>query len=83
LPYKINGKPFNEYARETALIQKELQKDGIEISISDEAYLINRSSGFSTLKDFLDTNRYYFFSGKRDKLEEEIAGINKRAVDIK
>ena len=83
LPYKINGKPFSEYAKDTALFQKELQEAGMDVSISDEAYLIYRASGFSTIKDFLNTNRYYFYSGNREKLEEEIASINKEAVIIK
>lgn len=78
LPYKINGMPFKNYARETALFQRELQEEDIETSISDEAYLIYKYSGFSTLRDFLNTNRYYFYSGNRKKLEEEIASVNSR-----
>ncbi|MCM8777400.1 MAG: radical SAM protein [Candidatus Omnitrophica bacterium] len=82
LPYKINGLSFKEYAKETALFQKELQKEGLETSISDEAYLIYRYSEFPTLRDFLNTNRYYFYSGDRDKLEAEIAYINRRITGI-
>lgn len=78
LPYKINGMPFREYAKATALFQKELQEEGIETSISDDAYLIYTVSGFSNLRDFLNTNRYYFYAGKKEKLEEEISFINKK-----
>ncbi|MDD3726323.1 MAG: radical SAM protein, partial [Candidatus Ratteibacteria bacterium] len=82
LPYSINGMSFKEYSKEAALFQKEVQNEGIETSISDDAYLIYKVSGFSTLRDFLNTNRYYFYSGKRDKLEEEIAYINKKITGI-
>ncbi|MCX8082328.1 MAG: radical SAM protein [bacterium] len=78
LPYRINGMSFKDYARETFIFQKELQEEGIETSISDEAYLIYKVSGFSTLRDFLNTNRYYFYSGNRKKLEEEIISVNSR-----
>jgi len=82
LPYRINGMPFKKFARETEKFQKDLQKEGIETSISDEAYLLYRFSGFSTLRDFLSANRYYFYSGNREKLEEEIRYINRKSGGI-
>ncbi|HPP30359.1 MAG TPA: B12-binding domain-containing radical SAM protein [bacterium] len=82
LPYKINGMSFNEYAKETALFQQELQKDGIETSISDEAYLIYKFTSFSTLRKFLDINRYYFYAGKRENLEKEITDINRKMAGM-
>ncbi|MBN1445831.1 MAG: radical SAM protein [Candidatus Omnitrophica bacterium] len=79
LPYRINGMPFREFAGETERFQKDLQKEGIETSISDEAYLLNKFSGFSSLKEFLNKNRCYFYSGNRKELEAEIETINYRA----
>lgn len=79
LPYKINGMPFKEFARETERFQKELQKEGIETSISDEAYLLYMFNGFASLREFLGSNRYFFYSGNRKELEAEIDFINRKS----
>ena len=81
LPYRINGMPFKEFARETERFQKDLQKEGIETSISDEAYLLYNFSGFSSLREFLSKNRYFFYSGNRKQLETEISVINGKSGD--
>jgi radical SAM superfamily enzyme YgiQ (UPF0313 family) len=76
LPYRINGMAFKEFARETERFQKDLQKEGIETSIPDEAYLLYMFSRFNSLREFLDKHRCFFYSGNRNELEEEISFIN-------
>ncbi len=83
LPYRINGMPFKEFARETEKFQRDLRKEGIETSISDEAYLLYGCTKFSSLQEFLSKNRCYFYSGNRKELEAEIEAINRRAKTCK
>lgn len=78
LPYKVNGMSFKEFARKTEEFQKEIKSLGIEVSISDDAYLLYRYSDFEKIEDFLKNNRVYFYSGNSKKLYEEIGGINKK-----
>ena len=81
LPYKINGLSFKEFATETENFQKDIQKEGIETNISDEAYLFYKFSPFSSLDEFLDKNRYYFYSGNYEKLVEEVNYINSKGKE--
>jgi radical SAM superfamily enzyme YgiQ (UPF0313 family) len=79
LPYKVNGMSFKHYAAETENFQKDLQKEGIETSISDEAYLLSKFTEFPSTGEFLKQNRVYFYSGQVEKLKNEIADINRKS----
>jgi len=82
LPYTINGMAFREFAGKTEKFQKDLQREGIETSVSDEAYLLYGFSGFSSLNEFLNRNRCFFYSGNRKELEAETKNINRKAVNL-
>lgn len=82
LPYKVNGLSFKEFAAETENFQKDIQKIGIETNISDEAYLFYKFSPFSSMEEFLDKNRCYFYSGNYEKLVEEINYINSKELKV-
>lgn len=76
LPYRVNGMPFKKYAAETEAFQHDVHNLGILTSVSDETYLLYRHSGEASLNTFLDKNRYAFYAGQRELLEEEICTIN-------
>jgi len=79
LPYKVNGMSFKEFAYETEKFQKDINKLGINTSISDADYLYYKYSGFKSTDEFLKFNRVYFYSGNSEKLKEEIEKINKNS----
>jgi len=79
LPYKVNGMSFKEFAYETEKFQKDINKLGINTSISNEDYLFYKYSGFKSIDEFLKFNRVYFYSGNSEKLKEEIEKINKNS----
>ena len=76
LPYKVNGMDFRQYAGETERFQKELCDAGITTFVSDEAYLLSRFSGFKSMVDFVDYNRYFLFAGLAGEIRKEINVIN-------
>jgi len=79
LPYRVNGMSFKEFAYETEKFQKDINKLGINTSISNEDYLFYKYSGFKSIDEFLKFNRVYFYSGNSEKLKEEIEKINKNS----
>jgi hypothetical protein len=79
LPYRVNGMSFKEFAYETEKFQKDINKLGINTSISDADYLYYKYSGFKSIDEFLKFNRIYFYSGNSEKLKEEIEKINKNS----
>jgi radical SAM superfamily enzyme YgiQ (UPF0313 family) len=79
LPYRVNGMSFKEFAYETEKFQKDINKLGINTSISNEDYLFYKYSGFKSIDEFLKFNRVYFYSGNSEKLKEEIERINKNS----
>ncbi len=83
LPYKVNGMSFNEFAYETEKFQNEVKNLDINVSISDDAYLLYKYTEFESLDEFLKFNRVYFYSGNNKKLEEEIKKINKNSEKLK
>jgi len=79
LPYKVNGMSFKEFAYETEKFQKDINKLGINTSISNEDYLFYKYSDFKNTDEFLKFNRVYFYSGNSEKLKEEIETINRNS----
>jgi len=79
LPYRINGLPFRQFVRQTAQFQHEVAKMGISTSVSDDAYLLFLCSRSPSLDRFVADNRVWFYAGRREKLEEEIATINEES----
>ena len=80
LPYTVNGMPFRKFAAETEMLQREIRQAGLETSVSDESYLLYRNSSYVSLGDFLDRNRYLFYSGKSRELCQEVKNINGKAA---
>ncbi|MCM8769566.1 MAG: radical SAM protein [Candidatus Omnitrophica bacterium] len=79
LPYRVNGLPFQLFARQTEVFQTDLKKAGLETGVSDEAYLLFQVSGMKTLDEFVRWNRCWLYSGQGDALREEIETINRNS----
>jgi hypothetical protein len=75
LPYRLDGKKFRQFARETGDFNKEVEKLEIDTSISDDWALMASHSGLSN-REFRDCARVCFFTGDGQGLQRMIEGIN-------
>ena len=74
--YKIDGKKFKKFSRETMRMIKDIEEIGILTGISDDQFLMAAFSGI-TPEEFRDKNREYFFTGDHEKIGEMIEKINR------
>lgn len=75
LPYRVDGKKFRHFVRETELFLKKLEAAGLATGIADDIALMSKCSHLSP-KEFRDLSRGYFFAGDAFKLQELIVKIN-------
>jgi len=75
IPYKINGKEFKEYMRESNEFALELEKSGILMHMTDEMIVMAKYSGMP-VKDFRDKSRHYLSLGDYTNLRSLINTIN-------
>ncbi|MFH2068233.1 MAG: radical SAM protein [Candidatus Omnitrophota bacterium] len=75
LPYRVDGKKFRSFVRETELFLKKLESVGLTTGIADDIALMSKYSHLSP-KEFRDLNRGYFFTGDALNLQELIVKIN-------
>lgn len=73
--YKIDGKRFKKFAKETMRMIKDIENIGVLTDISDDQFLMAAFAGM-TPKEFRDKNREYFFTGDYEKIAETVAKIN-------
>ncbi len=75
LPYRIDGKPYRVYARETAAFVRELEAAGLLTMVSDDVALLARAAGM-TPRAFRDHCRLAFLSGDTEAVAELVTRIN-------
>ena len=75
IPYKINGKEFKEYMKESSDFALGLEKAGILMHMTDEMLVMAKYSGMP-LKEFRDKSRHYISIGDYDNLGQLINRIN-------
>ena len=75
LPYRVDGKKFRSFARETELFLKKVEAAGLTTGIADDVALMSKYAYLSP-KEFRDLSRGYFFAGDAFKLQELIVKIN-------
>ncbi|MFA5393189.1 MAG: radical SAM protein [Candidatus Ratteibacteria bacterium] len=75
LPYRVDGKKFRCFIRETELFLKKVEAAGLITGIADDVALMSKYAYLSP-KEFRDLSRGYFFAGDAFKLQELIVKIN-------
>jgi radical SAM superfamily enzyme YgiQ (UPF0313 family) len=75
LPYRVDGKKFRCFVRETELFLKKAEAAGLTTGIADDVALMSKYAGLSP-EQFRDRSRGYFFAGDAFKLQELIVKIN-------
>ena len=73
--YRIAGKKFKGFSKETMHIIKNIEGIGILTGISDDQFLMAAFAGM-TPKEFRDKNREFFFTGDYEKIGEMVEKIN-------
>ena len=74
--YRIDGKKFKQFSRETMRMIKDIEEIGILTGISDDQFLM-AAFACMTPKEFRDKNREYFFTGDYEKIGEIVEKINR------
>ncbi len=75
LPYRVDGKKFRSFVRETELFLKEAEAAGLTTGIADDIALMSKSARLTPEK-FRDLSRGYFFVGDAAGLQELVVKIN-------
>ncbi len=76
LPYKVNGKDFRQFSKETEDFMWQVEKGlKIDVSVSDDLALMAKYLHTSP-KDFRDQARLDFFTGNAEGLQKMIETIN-------
>lgn len=75
IPYKINGKEFKEYMKESSDFALGLEKAGILMHMTDEMLVMAKYSGMQ-VKDFRDKSRHALSVGDYKNLSSMISVIN-------
>lgn len=79
-PYRISGKPFSTYVRESEEFIREVESLGILTTISDEMALLAKCAGLS-VRDFREKYRLYSLIGDHEKIRSEfVQKINHYSV---
>ena len=81
LGYKIDGKKFKEFSKETMLMIEDIEEIGILTGISDDQFLMAAFAGM-TPEEFRDRNREYFFTGDFEKIGEMVEKINRSVQEF-
>jgi radical SAM superfamily enzyme YgiQ (UPF0313 family) len=79
--YKIDGKRFKEFSKETMKMIKDIERMGILTGVSDDQFLMAEFAGMSP-KEFRDKNREYFFTGDYEKIGEMVEKINRNICKV-
>ena len=81
LPYKLNGKGFRKFTRETTEFTRQLKASGLLIGMSDDLALMAHLGGYKSNKgDFLDMVRMIYFSGQWERALELNRAVNAAAL---
>ncbi len=76
LPYKVNGKSFRDFSRETEDFVKRLEHNGILTAVSDDLALLAKYAHLSP-REYRDQNRLNFLTGNLENIQKQIEEINK------
>jgi radical SAM superfamily enzyme YgiQ (UPF0313 family) len=84
LPFSLNGKDFRTIRREAARFAKELEKNGILTSVSDDLVLIAELAGYGGReREFRDLTQAAFFCGDVEWIGRVVASVNEAAAEMK
>jgi len=78
LPYRVDGKPFRVFARETEDFIRRVEARGFTTLVTDEYALMSRHAGLSPVR-FRDICRRAFFTGDADALQALVDRINENS----
>ena len=76
LPYKVNGKNFRDFSRETEDFVKRLEHNGILTAVSDDLALLAKYAHLSP-REYRDQNRLNFLTGNLENIQKQIEEINR------
>ena len=80
LPYKVNGKTFRQFVKETEEFTKKVEAMGITTLVADDVALMSKYVRISP-REFRDQARLNFFTGNAAALQGIIETINANAKD--
>lgn len=83
LPYKVNGKSFKKFAKETEIFLKELERNGILTWVSDDTALIGHLYDPKiSIREFRDLCREVLYVGDYERMGNIVGKVNKNAKRI-